>query len=121
MDALKFIEERNRMCKLFSPGCEGCRIDEAKPVMSECVLWMIENPEKTVEIVERWSQEHPRKTRQDVFLEMFPTAKMDNNGSVDVCPAKVDAEQRDPDGQDCGDLCKDCAVCRRDFWMQEVE
>ena len=46
MDAVKFIEERNRMCNSFSPDCEGCRVDEAKPVMDECCRWMFENPEK---------------------------------------------------------------------------
>jgi hypothetical protein len=115
MDALKFIEERSRMCKLFSPGCEGCRIDEAKPVMSECVLWMIENPEKAVEIVERWSQEHPPKTRQDVFLEQWPNAVIYEDGVLDIAPCRVDRPATGRcDGTTCGD-------CRREFWMQEVE
>ena len=35
MDAVKFLQERARMCNSFSPDCEGCRVDEAKPVMSE--------------------------------------------------------------------------------------
>lgn len=119
MDALKFIEERNRMCKLFSPGCEGCRIDEAKPVMSECVLWMIENPEKTVEIVERWSQEHPRKTWQSVFLEQYPEAWVDEDGCLRVCPNGISPWHRSEDGE-CITADK-CADCRREFWMQEVE
>lgn len=116
MDALKFIEERNRMCKLFSPGCEGCRIDEAKPVMSECVLWMIENPEKAVEIVEQWSQEHPRKTRQDVFLEQWPEAAL-VDGIIDILPCHLVAAFRL--GSECHKTF--CSDCRRKFWMQEVE
>ena len=120
MNALKFIEERSRMCKLFSPGCEGCRIDEAKPVMSECVLWMIENPEKAVEIVERWSQEHPPKTRQAVFLEQWPEAALDKYGVVRLCPVDISAAYRDTDGY-CKSPEKQCKDCRRQFWMQEVE
>lgn len=120
MDALKFIEERNRMCKLFSPGCEGCRIDEAKPVMSECVSWMIENPEKTVEIVEQWSQEHPHKTRQDVFLEQWPEAALDEYGVLQPCPADISAAYRDTDG-DCKIQGKRCKDCCREFWMRGVE
>ncbi len=116
MDALKFIEERNRMCKLFSPGCEGCRIDEAKPVMSECVLWMIENPEKTVEIVEQWAQEHPRKTRQSVFLEQWPNCVMDRDGIVGMCPRNIDEMYGCDLGRSGG-----CTDCRHEFWMQEVE
>lgn len=126
MDALKFVEERNRMCERYwqvDGDCDGCPLIDER----ECneLRNMVDDAGKAVgkvvEIVEKWSKEHPRKTRQDVFLEMFPTAKMDNDGSVDVCPAEVDAKQRDPDGQGCGDLCKDCAVCRREFWMQEAE
>lgn len=52
MDAVKFLQERARMCNSFSPDCEGCRVDEEKPVMSECYLWMFENPERAVKIVE---------------------------------------------------------------------
>lgn len=114
MDALKFIEERNRMCKLFSPGCEGCRIDEAKPVMSECVLWMIENPEKTVEIVEQWSQEHPRKTRQDVFMAHYPDAAL-NDGVLRVCPRNV----YKPAEINCNTTT--CSLCKRAFWLREAE
>lgn len=114
MDALKFIEERNRMCKLFSPGCEGCRIDEAKPVMSECVLWMIENPEKAVQIVEQWSQEHPRKTRQDVFMAHYPDAALDD-GVLRVCPRNVYKSAE----LNCNNTT--CYFCKRVFWMQEVK
>lgn len=93
-----------------------------KEAKMDAVEFVVAGAEEAVRIVKAWSQEHPRKTRQDVFLEMFPTAKLDNYyGSVDVCPADVDAKQRDPDGQGCGDWRKDCAVCRRKFWMQEVE
>ena len=114
MDVVEFFSEFRRMCKSTS-DCTKClyRGDRCDNAM--------ERLEGTIAMVEQWSREHPRKTRQDVFLEMFPTAKMDDDGSVDVCPAEVDAKQRDPDGQGCGDLCKDCAVCRREFWMQEVE
>ncbi len=121
MDALKFIEERNRMCDYYLGGniLSGCA--ECPAFENSCSSSFRSVTEEYIAVVEQWSQEHPRKTRQDSFLEMFPTAKMDNDGSVDVCPAKVDAKQRDPDGQGCGDLCKDCAVCRREFWMQEGE
>lgn len=119
MDAVKFIEERNRMCNAHSPGCEGCRIDEAKPVISECVSWAFVNPEKAVQIVEEWSAAHPRKTRQSVFLEQHPNCMIDNDGVVGICPRNVNNKcicdlERSYD-------CRGCPVCRRKFWMQEVE
>ena len=114
MDALKFFKEWNRMCS-SSNECAKCPFNGKKCDLIRDIM------EEHIAVVEQWSREHPRKTRQDVFLEMFPTAKMDNDGSVDVCPAEVDAKQRDPDGQDCGDLRTDGAVCRREGGLPEVE
>ena len=118
MDAVNFIEERNRMCNAHSPGCEGCRIDEAKPVISECVSWAFVNPEKAVQIVEEWSAAHPRKTRQSVFLEQWPDADKDRNGVCNICPKFVSK------GVSCvydRGTFKSCADCRREFWGKVVE
>lgn len=118
MDAVKFLQERARMCNSFSPDCEGCRVDEEKPVMSECYRWMFENPERAVKIVEGWSAAHPIKTRQSVFLEQWPNARPADDGVLTFCPKRFDftisclAE--------CHSL-KKCSDCRREFWGQEVE
>jgi len=121
MDAIEFIKERSRMCESFYPDCEGCRIDEVKPVINTCVSWVINNAEKAVQIVEDWSTAHPRRTRQNMFLSLFPTGQLDESGILAVCPAGVDVKRRDPDGAGCGNVYKSCATCRREFWTQEVE
>lgn len=120
MDAVKFLQERARMCNSFSPDCEGCRVDEEKPVMSECYLWMFENPERAVKIVEEWSAAHPRKTRQSVFLEQYPETAIDAYGVIQLCPVVISATHRDSNG-DCEVPEQICVDCRREFWMQEVE
>lgn len=117
MDAVKFLQERARMCNSFSPDCEGCRMDEEKPVMSECYRWMFENPERAVKIVEEWSAAHPSKTRQDEFLKQWPNAQVEF-GVLEICPRSV----MGPNGwrkDGCGGV--QCVTCRREFWMQEVE
>lgn len=124
MDALKFIEERNRMCERYwqvDGDCDGCpmlNVDECNELRS-----MVDDAGKAVgkvvEIVEKWSKEHPRKTktRQDVFLSVYPNAKMDKRSrTVDVSPCFVDKSWS---ANGCPN--NDCAVCRRQFWMQEVE
>lgn len=108
------------MCNSFSPNCEGCRVDEEKPVISECYRWMLENPERAVKIVEEWSAAHPVKTRQDVFLEQWPEARVDDNECVYICPADVSANYRDESGG-CAVVGVLCPDCRREFWTQEVE
>ena len=120
MEALEFLKERARMCNPFLPNCEGCRVDEEKPAMSECYLWMFENPERAVKIVEEWSATHPRKTRQSVFLKQWPTAKIDESGCLNVCPYLVSATHRNEDGG-CAVMQRKCYDCRHEFWMQEVE
>ncbi len=118
MDAVKFLQERARMCNSFSPNCEGCRVDEEKPVISECYLWMFENPERAVKIVEEWAAAHPRKTRKSVFLEKWPDALTRYaDGLPQIDPCELDAITYNLG--DCDR--KRCADCRREFWMQEVE
>lgn len=123
MDAVKFIEERNRMCNSFPSGCEGCRINEAMSVPRECVCWVFDNPEKAVSIVEEWSAARPRKTRQSVFLEQWPDADIDANGVVAISPCSFLKEYRnDPTWEGkCHAPDITCDVCRREFWMQEAD
>lgn len=117
MDAVKFIEERNRMCKSFGDECAGC---PANDIIYWCKFSISVGDEaaKQVELLEEWSAAHPRKTRQSVFLEQWPEAEIDKSGCLMLCPLTVSAEHRDRHGE-CTKLV--CSGCRRKFWMQEVE
>ena len=99
MDAVKFIEERNRMCGTMS---EMWGVDAAQIVKN----------------TEEWGAAHPRKTRQSMFLEHFPEAEFDKDGVLSLCPARVSAVHRNDDSPCAPHSCSDC---RREFWMQEVE
>ena len=122
MDAVKFIEERNRMCKSFYDGCKGC---PASNVCEDDLCCAVGN-ESTLDatsqiaIVEEWSAAHPRKTRQDVFLEQYPEAAIDDSGVLRACPMAISAAHRDSDGG-CKTPYNMCDNCRHEFWMQEVE
>ena len=111
MDALEFIRERNRMCKSFGVCCNNCPAD--KNTACDSFAWK----EELVTIVEKWSKENPRKTRQSVFLEQYPNAKC-VDGILVFCPRWIDT---------CfscvidGNNNVDCATCMYEFWMQEVE
>ena len=70
MDALKYIKERNRMCRHY-PLCKGCPIDKLVEYGS-CFDDLEENnPEKIIEEVEKWSKEHPFVTNGDMVYKMF--------------------------------------------------
>lgn len=101
MDAVKFIEERNRMCGTMS---EVWGVDAAQIVKN----------------TEEWSAAHPLKTRQSVFLEQWPEAIVGDDGVLRVCPGPIF-----PSGRSAYNGCvrhnSTCSDCRREFWMQEVE
>lgn len=117
MDALKFIEERNRMCDYYRGGNELSECAKCPAPQRTCLSARSVTAEY-IAAVEQWAQEHPRKTRQDAFLSLFPTGRLDKSGVLTICPAGVDAKLRGPDGTGCG---INCDTCRREFWMQEVE
>ena len=117
MDALEFLMERNRLCGSYR-GCVGCPFGAADCVVRDMTS---ENTcKRIVAAVEQWSKEHPRKTRQSVFLERYPEAEIDAHGLVGLCPMSISAAHRDSDGE-CNCPEKMCRDCRREFWMQEVE
>lgn len=119
MDAVKFIQERNRMCKSFGDECAGC---PANDTIYRCKFSITVGDEaaKQVELLEEWSAAHPRKTRQSVFLEQYPEARIGDDGVLHVGPCSISASHRNVSGS-CATMRRECKDCRREFWMQEVE
>ena len=122
MDAVKFIEERNRMCESFGDGCTGCPASNACKNELCCAFDQGSTLDATdqVAMVEKWSAAHPRKTRQSVFLEQYPDALLDKFGVMQMCQMAISAAYRDSDGE-CKNPKRSCMDCQREFWMQEVE
>lgn len=111
MDALEFIRERNRMCKSFGVECENCPANKD----DYCIAFNWD--EEIIPIVEKWSKENPRKTRQSVFFEQYPYANR-IDGVVAMCPKMVDVSFSCPIDTNTS-IC--CFACKHKFWMQEVE
>lgn len=114
MDAVKFIEERNRLCAMYS-GCTEC------PVFRDNDTCLFSTnggtPDEQVKILQVWSDAHPRKTRQSVFMEQYPKTRLDSEGIITICPEAVY-------GNEVKALCvktKLCYDCRHKFWPQEVK
>ena len=116
MDAVKFVKEYLRMCTKVDE-CEDCPVYKTDFCTVPAKERSQESAEEIVELVEEWAAAHPRKTRQSVFLEQYPNARVTANGIVDVWPCEVEKNMQDV--VYCNSL--SCADCRRDFWMQEVE
>jgi len=122
MDAVKFIKERNRMCKSFDGGCKGCPAFNAREDELCCAVGQGSPLDATAQIVmvEEWSAAHPRETRQSMFLKQWPEAAIDSYGVLNLCPTPISKSHRNIYGK-CAHAGVKCDQCRREFWMQEVE
>lgn len=117
MDAVKFIEERIRMCKTYF-GCSECPACDNGSCRFSVTLG--DRPDKQIEIVAEWAAAHPRKTRQDLFLEQWPDAQLSRAGDIIICPKQLCK------GEELNELmagCRgtNCDVCRREFYGKAVE
>ena len=96
MDAVKYFDEKKRMLdslgrtegKCDGVECSDCPFSHKNNGMElYCEVLEVLYTERAVEIVEKWSQEHPRKTMLQDFLEKYPKAKLKENGTpYRICP-----------------------------------
>ena len=116
MDAIEFMKEKKRMCKSYSGCTDACLL--RKPMYENgltCLGYCFKYPEKAVDIVEKWSKEHPAKTRQSEILKIIPDATI-RNGILITKPCEVNEKIKDR----CKkyDYCRDC---RKEYWLAEIK
>lgn len=102
-----------RMCGKYQyTHCEECPMRDEK-----CNLRMTDDTEldKANEIILKWIKEHPVKTRQDKFLEMFPKAVTNGDGRISICPKNIDKTH------ECELKLNECGNCMNKYWLAEVE
>ena len=113
MDAVKFIKDRKRMCN--GRPCATCPLFAVHQLeyLPDCKEWCMDHPEAIVTVVEKWAEEHPRKTRQSEFLKQWPNATVIDD-YLRICPRDLTG-----DTSNCGKTL--CSNCKRKYWLQEVE
>lgn len=116
MDAVEYLKTLQRMCR-SNIECTSCTI--YKVIGRGCGSFSAgsEKLVSTITSVENWAKEHPARTRQSVFLERYPNATIDEDGSIGICPAAIEGKNfcELSDGTSC---CKDC---RSNYWSQEMQ
>ena len=108
MDALKFLEEFDRMCVYYKDKiCRGCP-REGSP---NCIIAAMGKEEraKLIRDVEQWSKEHPQRTRLQDLLEKFPKVEIDKEGLPFFCCARL------------GYVCTCAKSTCKDCWNMPVE
>ncbi len=117
MDAVEFVNKMNRMCAKY-PDCVGCPI-ETENEMDDCLSKV--PADQMVDIVEKWANEHPIKTRQSEFLKMFPNVDLDSDGVINILPCRMDTKNYRVNANGGGCKTAPCVICKQEFWSQEVE
>lgn len=110
MDALKFLEEFDRMCNRYVKNyCKGCPRAESP----DCGVDKMNEEEraKLISDVEKWSKEHPQKTRLQDFKEKYPNMKLRDSGIPWACCSYLGY------CESCNEAKSNCAVC----WNTPVE
>lgn len=118
MDAIKFVNEKVRMCNAVRKNntCQGCRLHG----FGGCDFDHLAGDnrvEEAVKRVEEWSKENPRKTRQELFLEQYPKVVI-YNGVIGIRPCQM------VDGYTskyCTCDSSQCVQCRKEYWLEEVD
>lgn len=107
MDAVEFLKERSRMCEMYGK-CECCELVRGG---CNCMPYETGNPEKVVEIVEKWSKDNPAYTYYDEFCKRFPKHKYltFNHLAVNLCVNSLFGTE-----YDCRKFCDKC-------WKQEYK
>lgn len=69
MEVMEFLKEKNRMCDEFH--CPDCPLYGANNGTGKmCTSLKKQYPEKYVSIVEKWSKEHPAKTKNIAIVNI---------------------------------------------------
>ena len=124
MDTVKFIEERNRMCKSFSFACHDTKNKRCPAFkVNKNELLCAVGRESTMDakdqiaIVESWSAAHPRKTRQSVFIQQNPEVFI-YDGVISIKPCQM---VQGYTSKYCTCDSSQCLQCRKEYWMKEVK
>ena len=91
MTALEYLKEKARMTKRCEMACACCLLHGYNNSTGDgCTNFEYKHPEKAIAIVQKWAQEHPRKTFLQDFLEKYPKARLNEKGYLDdVCPIEL--------------------------------
>lgn len=113
-----------RMCSsLAGKGCEGCPLKSG--VCHLNAYDFCRQIDEYNEKILKWCKEHPVKTRQDKFLEMFPNADV-SLGYLDICPKKAMGTDWSSE-PNCSYAVSQirqieiCEECQKSYWLTEVE
>lgn len=108
-NTVNFFKERTRMTNECKINCENCPMSfRNNGVDIGCNSFVKNYTEQAVEIVQKWSDEHPQKTRLEDLKEKYPKAVVNIiGGKPDIC-VKTLGYGENPKGCGHADKCVEC-------------
>lgn len=95
-----YLQEVYRMCKYYDHECDKCPASVMNNNCNQiCKTLFTNHPDRAIEIIQAWSDEHPVKTRLDDVKERFPNVSLDDEGIPCFSPSVLG-------------YCGDCDRCR---------
>lgn len=88
-----YFKEKERLCN-STANCYNCPLSSNNNGKNiTCDNLQTTHPKKAIEIVQKWSDEHPQKTILSDFLEKYPNAPLNVHGiPEDLCPHDLGLE-----------------------------
>ena len=111
----RLTKQNPRSCHELCTDCPLNSVNNGKELM--CTEFEMFYPKEAIEIVQKWSDEHPQKTKKEAFLEAYPNAIIDKIYPV-AHPCEIYGL---PEGVEWSvDLCVECKGCAN-VWDEPAE
>lgn len=87
---------RKGLCEIDCSVCPLCSENNGTSGLVSCTTFEMLNPEKAIEIVQKWSNAHPQRTYLSEFLEHYPNAQLYDAGiPKGICPYHLGLMSKD--------------------------
>lgn len=106
-----FIREKERICQYYTDmGCAFCVLDRNIEGLS-CSDFIVQQPEKAIKIVQKWSNETPPKTLLTEFLKNYPKTELNFFGCPNIAPCELGIVKPKDECKDKAVYCFHCKKC----------
>ncbi len=119
MERQATIKDYARMCTTCGDICKGCPLDD-KTLPFSCSQMIQDEPDKASELILKWCDEHPAKTRQSEIMRIIPNIKMQDD-YIDLCPNEIDNGACIVCLGYINSPQSECEKCKRKYWLSEVD
>lgn len=73
------------LCKTKCSDCPLCSDNNGTSENMSCTTFEMHHPEKAIEVVQKWSDEHPQKTYLTELLKHYPNTLLNDDGTPEIC------------------------------------